>query len=64
MPSLKDLRNRIAGEPYADYAFPLVQTYGAQAALVQQLTVNHTLATPRDAEAVREWQTRFGKTLA
>ena len=20
--------------------------------------------TPRDAEAVREWQTRFGKTLA
>jgi uncharacterized protein (DUF885 family) len=45
-----DLRNRIEGERYVDYNFPLVQTYGAAASLVQLMTVNHTVATRRDAE--------------
>jgi uncharacterized protein (DUF885 family) len=45
-----DLENRIEGEPFQDYLFPLVQTDGAQVALPSLLTVQHTLATARDAE--------------
>jgi uncharacterized protein (DUF885 family) len=45
-----DLDNRIQGEPFQDYEFPLVQTDGAQAALPAMLTVRHPVVTPRDAE--------------
>jgi uncharacterized protein (DUF885 family) len=45
-----DLDNRIQGEQFQDYTFPLVQTDGAQAALPALLTVQHPVATLRDAE--------------
>jgi uncharacterized protein (DUF885 family) len=45
-----DLDNRIQGEPFQDYEFPLAQTDGAQAALPALLTVRHPLVTARDAE--------------
>lgn len=47
---LWDLENRAAGEPFQDYSFPLVQTNGAQAALPGLMTVQHPVATLRDAE--------------
>jgi uncharacterized protein (DUF885 family) len=45
-----DLQTRIDGEPFQDYVFPLVQTDGAQSALPGLLTIQHPVATPRDAE--------------
>ncbi len=45
-----DLDNRVQGESFQDYAFPLVQTNGAQAALPGLLTVQHPVVTQRDAE--------------
>jgi uncharacterized protein (DUF885 family) len=45
-----DLQNRIDGEQFQDYTFPLAQTDGAQAALPGLMTVQHPVATPRDAE--------------
>ncbi len=45
-----DLDNRIQGEPFQDYEFPLSQTDGAQAALPALVTVRHPVITARDAE--------------
>jgi len=45
-----DLETRLAGEPFDEYAFPLAQGDGAQSALPSLLTVQHPIATPRDAE--------------
>jgi len=45
-----DLDNRVQGEPFQDYQFPLMQSYGAQAYLPALLTVRHPVATERDAE--------------
>src|SRR6266850_6936880 len=45
-----DLDNRLQGEPFLDYRFPLVQFGGAADGLPSLLTVGHPMVTARDAE--------------
>jgi uncharacterized protein (DUF885 family) len=45
-----DLDDRVQGEPFQDYLFPLVHSYGVQSRLVELLTIQHPVETPRDAE--------------
>ena len=48
-----DLDNRIQGEPFQDYEFPLAQTDGAQAALPALLTVRHPVVTAARCRELR-----------
>src|SRR5260221_3862887 len=55
-----DLDNRVQGEPFHDYSFPLVQFNGAPSGLTWLLTVQHSVATARDAE---NYVARLGQVM-
>jgi len=40
----------VKAEEFADFDFPLVQSYGRPTRILQRMTVGHAIATPRDAE--------------
>jgi uncharacterized protein (DUF885 family) len=49
-----DLDRQLQGAAFRDYSFPLVQTYGTGLSLVSLMTVDHPMATARDAENYAE----------